>query len=170
MEVLGLFRNIEAAAEGVNNLLGENIPEDAVTSLSSVPLPKGTVIKRDHSSWFQWVAVAGGIIGAGAGFLLAAGTAMLYPLYTGDKPIISMFPVGIITFEFAMLFAIIGTIAGMLLQMRLPCFSKKAYDPEITSGMIGISVICDNEQERDKISGILDRSGAIRIRTDEEGT
>ena len=93
---------------------------------------------------------------------------MLYPLYTGDKPIISMFPVGIITYEFAMLFAIIGTIAGMLFQMRLPCFSKKAYDPEITTGMIGISVICDTEQERDKISGILDRSGAVRILTDVE--
>ncbi|MEN8261995.1 MAG: quinol:electron acceptor oxidoreductase subunit ActD [Nitrospirota bacterium] len=168
MEVLGLFRNIETAAEGVNNLLGENIPEDTVTSLSSVPIPKGTVIKRDHSAWFQWVTLAGGVIGAAAGFLLAAGTAMLYPLYTGDKPIISMFPVGIITYEFAMLFAIIGTIAGMLFQMRLPCFSKKAYDPEITTGMIGISVICDTEQERDKISGILDRSGAVRIRTDEE--
>jgi hypothetical protein len=160
MVVLGLFRDIESAAQAVNNLLNEGIPEETITSLSHVPLPEGVLVKKDHYPWFQWVTLGSGVLGAITGFLLAAGTAMLYPLYTGDKPIISMFPVGIITFEFAMLFAMIGTVAGMLLQIHLPRFKRKAYDPDITRGMLGISVTSHSEQVRDIIRDILKGSGA----------
>jgi hypothetical protein len=39
-----------------------------------------------------------------------------------------------------MLFAMIGTIAGMLLEMGLPALRKRLYDPAIAEGCIGISL------------------------------
>lgn len=140
MEILGIFRDIDSAAMGVEGLLSEGFSEAQITSLTSVPYPDGVLVKSERRSWLRWLALAGGMAGAGAGFSLAAGTAWLYPVQTGDKPIIAFYPTGIVTFEFAMLFAIVGTIAGMFLEMGLPFRGKRLYDPAIADGCIGISV------------------------------
>ena len=140
MEILGIFRDVETAGEGVEGLVRAGFTEAQITSLTSVPYPDGVLVKTERRSWFRWVALAGGIAGACAGFALAAGTAWLYPVQTGDKPIIAFYPTGIVTFELTMLFAIIGTMAGMFLEMRLPPWGKRLYDPAIAEGCIGISV------------------------------
>ncbi|HEY5975578.1 MAG TPA: quinol:electron acceptor oxidoreductase subunit ActD [Geobacteraceae bacterium] len=140
MEILGIFRDVETAARGVEGLVRGGFTEAQIDSLSSVPYPDGVLVRTTRSSWFRWLTLASGIAGAVAGFLLAAGTAWLYPVQTGDKPIIALYPTGIITFEVTMLFAIIGTMAGMFLEMWLPPRRTRLYDPAIADGCIGISV------------------------------
>jgi hypothetical protein len=140
MEILGIFRDIESAGSGVEELVKAGFVAGQITSLTSVAYPDGVLVKAERNSWFRWLTLAGGIAGAGAGFLLAAGTAWLYPVQTGDKPIIALYPTGIIVFEIIMLFAIIGTMAGMFLEMRLPPRKTRPYDPAIAEGCIGISV------------------------------
>ncbi len=68
-------------------------------------------------------------------FCLAAGTAWVYPVQTGDKPIIALYPTGIVTYEMTMLFALVGTMVGMFLEMRLPALKKRLYDPAISRGL-----------------------------------
>jgi hypothetical protein len=140
MEILGIFDDIESAGRGVDGLVMAGFTEAQITSLTSVAYPDGVLVRTEQRSWFRWLALAGGIAGAGAGFCLAAGTAWLYPVQTGDKPIIAYYPTGIISFELAMLFAIIGAIVGMFLEMGLPPWGKRPYDPAISEGCIGISV------------------------------
>jgi hypothetical protein len=140
MEILGIFSDMESAGRGVERLVRAGFTEAQITSLTSVAYPDGVLVRTEQRSWFRWLALAGGIVGAGAGFCLAAGTAWLYPVQTGDKPIIALYPTGIISFELAMLFAIIGAIVGMFLEMRLPPLGKRLYDPAISEGCIGISV------------------------------
>jgi len=140
METLGIFCDIDSAARAVDKLVKEGFPETWITSLTSVPYPAGVLVKNKHRSWFRWLALACGIAGAISGFLLAAGTAWVYPVQTGDKPIISSYPTAIITYEVTMLFAMIGTIVGMFLEMRLPSLKKRPYDPAIADGCIGISL------------------------------
>lgn len=105
-----------------------------------VAYPDGVLVRTEQRTWFRWFTLACGIAGAGAGFLLAAGTAWLYPVKTGDKPIIAFYPTGIVTYELTMLFALAGTIIGMFLEMGLPSLRKRVYDPLIAEGYIGISV------------------------------
>ncbi len=138
MEILGIFRDIETAAKAVDGLIRAGFTEAQIGSLTSVPYPDGVLVRTEQRSWFRWLALGGGLTGAAAGFGLAAGTAWLYPVQTGDKPIIALYPTAIISFEVAMLFAIIGTMAGMFLEMRLPALKKRPYDPAITEGAIGI--------------------------------
>ena len=140
MEILWIFKDIESAAKGVDGLIAVGFVETQITSLTSVPYPDGVLVKSGRSSWFRWLALGGGIAGATVGIGLAAGTAWLYPVQTGDKPIIALYPTAIIAFEMAMLFAIIGTMVGMFLEMRLPPRRTRLYDPSITAGAIGISV------------------------------
>ncbi|HCE68016.1 MAG: hypothetical protein A2X82_17120 [Geobacteraceae bacterium GWC2_55_20] len=138
METLGIFRDIESAATTVEALVKTGFTEAQITSLTSVPYPDGVLVRSGHSFRFRWLAAAGGLAGAIAGFGLAAGTAWLYPVQTGDKPIISLYPTAIICFEVAMLFAIVATMAGMFLEMGLPALSQRPYDPAIADGCIGI--------------------------------
>lgn len=140
MEVLGIFADLESAATAAERLVREGFPEGQLDSLSSVPYPDGVLVRTQGPTRFRWVALAGGCLGAVAGFLLAAGTAWVYPVQTGDKPIISSYPTAIVTFEVTMLFAIIGTIAGMFWEMGLPTWRERPYDPEISEGCVGISV------------------------------
>ena len=138
METLGIFMDVESAGRAVEGLIREGFTEAQIDSLTSVPYPDGVLVRTGQRSWFRWLALAGGLAGAVAGFVLAAGTAWLYPVQTGDKPIIALYPTAIICFEVAMLFAIIGAIAGMFLEMGLPALRKRLYDPAISEGCIGI--------------------------------
>lgn len=138
METLGIFRDIESAATTVEALVKTGFTEAQITSLTSVPYPDGVLVRSGYRFRFRWLAAAGGLAGAIAGFGLAAGTAWLYPVQTGDKPIIALYPTAIICFEVAMLFAIVATMAGMFLEMGLPALSQRPYDPAIADGCIGI--------------------------------
>ena len=140
MEILWVFRDIETASQGVEGLIQAGFVEAQITSLTSVPYPDGVLVKTGRSSWFRWLTLSGGIAGAIAGFALSVGTAWLYPVQTGDKPIIALYPTAIIAFEIAMLCAIIGTMLGMFLEMRLPPRRTRPYEPAIAAGHIGISV------------------------------
>lgn len=166
MEVVGIFENLETAGHAVKDLIRAHVPEEDITSLTAVPYPEGVLVhEKDTRSHLQWFALGGGIAGALTGFGLAAGTAWLYPLFTGDKPIVSLFPVGIITYEFTMLFAILGTVFGMFIEMGLPGFLFRVQAPEVTEGMVGISVLCSTADERGRIRELLLKAGATRVRT-----
>jgi len=167
METLGIFKDVETAARGVENLVKAGFMEEQITSLTSVPYPDGVLVKTDDRTWFRWFALAGGLVGAGAGFLLAVGTAWVYPVQTGDKPIITFYPTGIVTFELAMLFAVIGTIAGMFLEMRLPPRGKRPYDPTISEGNIGISVSVTSRDQGSRAEEIMKQAGALRTTAEE---
>lgn len=162
METLGIFKDVETAGRGVESLVRSGFDEAQITSLTSVPYPDGVLVKTDHRTWFRWLTLAGGFCGAGVGLLLALGTAWLYPVQTGDKPIIAYYPAGIITYEMTMLFAILGTIAGMFLEMRLPPLAGRIYDPAIADGYIGICVNVPSGHQRSKAEEIMRQAGAIR--------
>jgi ActD protein len=140
METLGIFSDVESAARAADALVRSGFTEAQIDSLTSVPYPDGVLVKRKGRTWFRWIALAGGLSGAAAGFALAAGTAWVYPVQTGDKPIIALYPTAIVTFEVTMVSAIIGAMVGMFLEMGLPSLRKRPYDPAIAEGCIGISV------------------------------
>jgi hypothetical protein len=140
METLGIFPDVGSAGEAVTGLLQAGFVANQITSLSSVAYPEGVLVQGGGRSFFRWISLAAAGAGALAGFGLAAGTAWLYPVQTGDKPIVALFPASIVTFEVTMLFAIIGTVVGMFLEMRLPAWRARLYDPAIAEGCIGISL------------------------------
>ena len=164
METLGTFKDVETATKAVDSLVKAGFREETITSLTSAPYPDGVLVKTDQRTWFRWVSVGGGIFGACAGFLLAAGTAYVYPVQTGDKPIIASYPTGIIMYELTMLFAILGAIVGMFVEMKLPPRDERVYDPAIGEGSIGISVTVDSREQMSRAGKLMEAAGALTIR------
>ncbi len=167
MELLGLFRDIDTAAAAVENLRQVGFTEEQITSLSSVPYPDEVLTRAEDGRAYRKFALLGGAGGALAGFVLAAGTAWLYPVQTGDKPIISIFPTGIITYELMMLFAIIGAAVGAFVEMGLPEVERRVYAPEIANGFIGIAVTLEAAGQRDRAEETLRQAGSVKIVDDE---
>ena len=168
MEILGVFDSVENAAGAVEQLLAVGIDNEQITSLSSVPYPEGVLVGPLKETRFHLGTLAFGACGALIGFALAAGTAWLYPLQTGDKPIISTFPVGIITYELMMLLAIIGTLVGMCYEMGLPDLDSHAYDNEIGDGAIGILVLAGSDLQQQQAREALQAAGAMRLCQEED--
>ena len=166
METLGTFKNVETAARAVENLIRAGFAEREITSLTSAPYPDGVIVKTDQRTWFRWISLTGAIFGALAGFALAAGTAYLYPVQTGHKSIIALYPTGIITYELFMLFAILGAIVGMFMEMKLPPWREGVYDPAIGEGAIGISVSTTRDH-LNRAEKIMQDAGALRITSEE---
>lgn len=167
MEILGIFENLEGAMTGMKRLQDAGIEERAVTSLSAVPYPEGVLVTTGYRPRFHWFVLACGAAGAAAGFLLAAGTAWIYPLQTGDKAIVALFPVGIITYELMMLFALVGTIVGMFTAMHLPPARRRLYDDEIAEGRIGLLVTVPSAAARAGVAAALRDAGALRVLEEE---
>lgn len=70
-----------------------------------------------RSSRLVRVPVIAGIIGILIGIGLTAGTALLYPITTGGKPIVAFPIVGLITYETMMLCAIVATVGALALYI-----------------------------------------------------
>lgn len=162
--VLGLFDNIEYVSKTVKPLENMGVEHSDTRLLSSVPYPEGAVFE-DHFEppiWkFAFVVGVCGFIGALA---LAGGTQVLMNLDVGGKAPFSLPPVAIIAYEFTLLGAVLGTIAGMLWFQGLPDWNDLAYDKDIHHGKIGLLIRCENEENAKKVASIMKDHGAGRIK------
>ena len=108
----------------------------------------------------------GALIGLTTAILLTAGTQISYPLVTGGKPILSIPPMAIITYEGTMLGAILFTVIGIIFESRLPTTRRRIYDTRITEGYIGVVVDCEEDQVN-TVEQILTQAGATEVRREE---
>jgi uncharacterized membrane protein len=110
------------------------------------------------------VTLIAGAIGLLFGILLAGGTAALYPLRTGGKPIVSMPIVGIVSFETMMLFAIVTTFITVMVKIVRTRRVRREHDIRIDAGFIQISVQVVREDPRSGlIRTLFLESGAVEV-------
>jgi hypothetical protein len=118
-------------------LLSRRIDPKDIQVLSAEPLHDiGEILSP--KSRLPWFTLFGAVLGAVAGYSLAAGTARLYPLNTGGMPIVSALPVGIVTYEAMMFMAVLFTLGGLLLEARLLRRRPAGYDDAISEGEIHV--------------------------------
>jgi hypothetical protein len=150
---------------GLLRRLGDaGVPGDTVAVLTPLPLSLQTRRPPNRLSPYL-ITIVAGIIGIGVGVFFAAGTAALYPLMTGGKPIIAPPVVGIVSFETMMLLAILATFVTMIVRVRRAAEQGAKRDPRIDDGMMAISVRLTPEGRfLTSIRTILEDAGAKEIR------
>ena len=99
--------------------------------------------------------------------MLTSMTQLAYPLVQGGKPILSLPPMAVVTYESTMLTAIVFTIIGIIFESRLPSFKQGLYDTRITEGYIGVLVNVDKGQLT-QTQTLLTQAGAIDVVRKEE--
>jgi hypothetical protein len=95
-------------------------------------------------------------------------TFLLYPLVTGGKTIVSIPPTLIITYEVAMLGALLATLFGGGREMGLLRFPPKVvHDPRIHDGKIALCVRVDGEGQAFRVTSIMKAAGGTDVRAEE---
>jgi len=163
--IVGLFDGVETAARAGRALQGLSLPTGSVTTISAVPLPDGAVVTDPQPIRFPRVVIAGWFVGAAAGLGLTLATYLLYPLVTGGKTIVSIPPTLIITYEVAMLGALLATLFGGGREMRLLRYPPKVvHDPRIHDGKIALCVRVDGEGQAFRVTSVMKAAGGTDIR------
>ena len=164
--VLALYSNASYAAEAGEALDNAGFSKEDYDFLTDTPYPEGAFGERHNSHRLYVFPFIGALIGLTTAILLTAGTQISYPLVTGGKPILSIPPMAIITYEGTMLGAILFTVIGIIFESRLPTTKKHIYDDRITEGYIGVVVDCQEDQVN-SVEQILTQAGAEEVRREE---
>lgn len=105
----------------------------------------------------------GGIAGLISGFGLAVYTVLAYKFIVSGKPIIPWVAFVVIGFEFTILFGVLITLAGILINAGIPKLRLPPhYDPRFSSDHFGLVVACGDD-EREELRRMLQESGAKEV-------
>ncbi len=166
--VIGLFDGVEKAANAARTLSALSLPESRVTTISSVALPDGAVVRDRRPIRFPRIVAAFWVVGAVAGLGLTAVTYYRYPMITAGKPIFTVPPAIIVTYEGAMLAAILATLVSAFLSIGLARFrTKRVFDPAIHEGKIALCAGVETEEEERSVLRAMREGGGTDVRTEE---
>ena len=161
--LLGLFQDPNQAADAGDGLKSAGIPDTDYDFLTDAPYPEGAFGEREEKHRLYLFPFIGALLGLTSGILLTSMTQMAYPLVTGGKPILSLPPMAVVSYEGTMLGAILFTVLGIIFESRLPRLKMGLYDTRITEGYIGVLVQAEEDQH-DRLSGVLTQAGAVDIK------
>ncbi|MGE5248032.1 MAG: quinol:electron acceptor oxidoreductase subunit ActD, partial [Verrucomicrobiota bacterium] len=137
--VIGLFDTVDQAAKGGRALRDLPLPEKDVTTISSVPIPDGAVCRDVVPIRFPRVVAVFWFVGAAFGLGLTMLTYLVYPMITAGKPITTVPPTIIVTYEMAMLAALLSTLVAGFVSIGLARFrTRKISEPRIHEGKIAV--------------------------------
>jgi hypothetical protein len=160
--VIGFYADVHALLTALKAARAAHCGE--VHTISPVPLPEADEALGAKRSPVRRFTLAGGLFGLAAGWALTIGSAEHYPLIVGGKPLISLTPFAVIAYICTILFGSLFTVAGMLLNARLPRIQVgRGYDPRLTGNRFGLQVIC-SKTEIETIQQRLLESGADEVK------
>ncbi|MBI5562458.1 MAG: DUF3341 domain-containing protein [Deltaproteobacteria bacterium] len=159
--VMGLFEYVDAMLEAADRVkkLGYE-----VTILSSVPLnheiEHALGERKNHVKWFTGFGAVNGFF---FGTVFAFGTAMLYVLPRSGRPILTITPTLLISYETTILFGVLWTLLGFFVLCRLPSFRKRPFHPNIAEDQFGLLVEEIGRNKSDEIEKIMKEHGACEV-------
>jgi hypothetical protein len=159
---LAKFTEHTQARAAVRRLLQDGIPSSAMEAMSSQPIHGEAIVPQQPATKLRTWALSGAVVGLIGGLSLATITALNYPLVKGGMPIVSPWTVGLIAYETTMLGAVLATLVGLLVELRLPNFANLPYDPSVVDGGVVLAVSCP-EGSRASVETAVGAAGASKI-------
>ena len=160
--IYGLFPDPDSAQCAVDELRRTGVDDASITVITSQPFEEYEFSDRDRHTWLFWIAAGGGVLGLGAGLILAYVTETFWPIVTGGMPIFAWWPNIIVLFELTMLGAIIATVLSLLITTGLPTRKAKLYDPAVSQGKILVAVEHPRDDALPKLQRVLREAKTVR--------
>ncbi len=160
--IVAVFSGIDTLLRGIEVLRESGMNNFIVYS----PIPHHDIENVLHrkKSPVRIFTLVGAITGFISGWVLTIGSVMNYPLIVGGKPLISVPPFGVIAYILTILFGVLATMIGFLINARFPRLNlDKNYDERFSSDHFGIQIFCDNS-EVNKYKEMMTEVGAIEVR------
>ena len=136
---------------------------DDLTLMTPIPVHAAEEIQGLGKSNVRRFTLFGTILGAFSGFGLAVSTALVFILPTGGRPIITIPPYLIITYEMTILFGILFTLLGFHVVSGLPAWHDKIYRIEAGVDRFTLVVSLDEGSSPEQAETIIRDSGAEEV-------
>jgi hypothetical protein len=159
---LAQFAQPVDARAAIRRLIQSGVAPDSMEVMTSQPIHGEPFLPEKKQTKLRTWALGGAAIGMVAGFSLATITALNYPIVKGGMPIVAPMTVGLVTYETTMLGAVLATLAGLLVELRLPNFKKRPYDESVVDGGVLLAVQCA-DQSRPSVQDVVNTAGATKV-------
>ncbi|MBI5969975.1 MAG: DUF3341 domain-containing protein [Deltaproteobacteria bacterium] len=161
--IIGLYEHADDTIKAAEKL------KDAgyrATIFSPVPLVHEIERSRmgERPNYIKWFVLIGCLGGLSFGFLFTLITSAMYVLPRGGRPIFSMTPTLLLSYETTILFGVLWTMFGFLVIARLPVFFKKSYDPGVKVDSFGVLVEDLQTDKHKEIERIMHEFGPTEVR------
>ena len=139
--ILGLFQEAEPAADAMDGLARAGFEAGTYDVLTGTPYPEGAFGEHVPQHRLFRFPAFGAIIGFTTAIFVTAATQIAFPLVTGGKPILSLFAMIIITYEWTMLSAVIATVIRSSYAPGFMFGSRDSKMMPITVAMTAESIV-----------------------------
>lgn len=159
--IVAVYANLDETLAGIKALQQEGVKNFEVIS----PVPNHEIAHLLHRkpSPVRVFTLAGGLLGLAIGWGITIGPLSNFHLHVGGKPLLSIPPFGVVAYICTILFGALATVAGMIINARLPNVNvDTGYDSRLSSDHFGIRVYC-NPEEAVRFAALLSTSGTIEI-------
>ncbi|MCB9758686.1 MAG: DUF3341 domain-containing protein [Alphaproteobacteria bacterium] len=169
--IKGVFAHLDTLLTGIERLRKAGYSDFTVTS----PIPRHEIeeaIYEGRPSPVRWWTLTGGLTGGTVGFTLASLSSAVWPMtLPGGKPVVSVPPFIVITFECTVLFGGLMTLLGLIFHCRLPAFNLdiEVCDPRYTLDRFGLVVHGVGAEKMGSVSELLNNAGADEVSGAAEG-
>ena len=136
---------------------------DGLTAMSPIPLHEAEHILGFDKSPVRRFTLAGTLLGAAGGFALSVATALTFILPTSGRPIITIPPYLIISYEMTILFGVLFTLFGFHVVSGLPAWRDKIYRPVSNVDRFTLVVECADGENSKLAENIILESGAEEV-------
>jgi ActD protein len=160
--VLGAFRELDAAVDAIEALKEQRLGQ--VTVYTPTPRHELEHAISGPISPVRRFTLIGGLCGATFGWWIAIWISDYWPLVVGGKAVASWVPYTIFGFEVMVLIGGLSTVAGLLINARVPRITTTVgYDPRFSQGDYGVWVECPPENAA-TVESLLRENGAVEVR------
>lgn len=159
--ILGLFDHVDVLIEAAGRVKKSGCE---VTIIS--PIPLGHEIEHafgGKKSLVRYFTGIGAVTGLFFGAFFALGTAALYILPRGGRPIFSATPTLLIAYETTILFGVLMTFTGFVFLSWWLSFRNKGFHPNIAVDNFGLLVSGIREDLFNEVERILKEHEAHEI-------
>ncbi len=139
---------------------------DQLTLMSPVPLEEAYEVQKLGKSPVRRFALAGALLGAIGGFAMAAGTAIVFIMPTGGRPVIPLPPFFVITYEMTILLGVLATLLGFHVVSGLPAWRDAPYD--LATNVDRFSILLEGVDHAGRAREIINQAGAEQVREVED--
>lgn len=159
--VFAVYAHLDETLAGIRALQSAGVKSFEV--ISPVPHHEISHLLHQKPSPVRMFTLAGGLIGLAIGWGITLGPLDNFNLHVGGKPLFSIPPFGVVAYICTILFGALATVAGMIVNTRLPqTITSEGYDPRLSSDHFGIRVYCDKDKSADCMA-LLIRTGAVEV-------
>lgn len=162
IRALGLFEYADMMLDAAKDLKKAG---HSVTIFS--PIPLNHEIEHElgpKTNYIKFFTFVGTIAGFFFGIILTLGTAALYVLPRGGRPIFPVTPTLLMAYETTILLGVFFTLGSFLLFAKLPFFGKRPYDPEVNVDSFGLMVEEVGEKGYAEAEKIMKEYGANEVK------